>query len=66
MEINQVRLGWRMSGKNVYIHVRRVGILYSIDGTNFESTGGEIFREPIDKNFPALTIHHIRIVHLLQ
>ena len=60
MEINQVRLGWRMSGKNVYIHVRRVGILYSIDGTNFESTGGEIFREPIDKklsspNYPPYT-----------
>lgn len=60
MDINQVRLGWRMNGANVYMHVRKVEILYSTDGTNFISTGGEIFREPVDgkltsPNYPAYT-----------
>lgn len=60
MEINQVRLGWRMYGSSVYMHVRKVEILYSTDGINFVSTGGEILREPIDgkltsANYPAYT-----------
>ena len=48
MNINQVRLGWRMYGANVYIHVKKAEMLYSNDGTNFTSTGGIIFREPVD------------------
>lgn len=60
MEINQVRLGWRMYGSSVYMHVRKVEILYSTDGTNFTPTGGEIFREPVDgkltsANYPPYT-----------
>lgn len=48
MNINQVRLGWRMYGANVYMHVRKVEILYSNDGSNFTATEGEILREPVD------------------
>lgn len=48
MDISQVRLAWRMSGANVYIHVKKAEILYSNDGENFASTGGVIFREPVD------------------
>lgn len=48
MDVSQVRLGWRMYGSNVYLHVRRAEILYSNDGVNFISTGGEIFREPVN------------------
>lgn len=60
MEVNQVRLGWRMYGSNVYMHVRKVEILYSTDGTNFMPTGGEILREPVDgkltsPNYPPYT-----------
>lgn len=60
MDINQVRLGWRMNGATVYLHVRKVEILYSNDGTNFIATGGEILREPIDgkisgSNYPPYT-----------
>lgn len=60
MNINQVRLGWRMYGSSVYMHVRRVEILYSTDGTNFIPTGGEILREPVDgkltsADYPAYT-----------
>lgn len=60
MDINQVRLGWRMNGANVYIHVRKVEILVSNDGVNFTPTGGEIFREPVDgklssPNYPPYT-----------
>lgn len=59
-EINQVRLGWRMYDSSVYMHVRKVEILYSTDGTNFTQTGGEILREPVDgkltsSNYPAYT-----------
>lgn len=60
MDINQVRLGWRMYGANVYIHVRKVIIETSNDGINFTPTGGEIFREPVDNklsspNYPKYT-----------
>lgn len=60
MDISQVRLGWRMNGANVYIHVRKAEILYSNDGTNFTSTGGKLFREPVDgkmssPNYPRYT-----------
>lgn len=48
MNINQVRLGWRMYGSSVYLHVRKVEILVSNDGVNFTPTGGEILREPVD------------------
>lgn len=60
MEVSQVRLGWRMYGTSVYLHVRRAEILYSNDGVNFIPTGGEIFREPVDgkvtsPNYPRYT-----------
>ena len=59
-DINQVRLGWRMYGQNIYIHTKKVIIEYSNDGTNFSPTGGEIYRLPENNaltsvNYPRYT-----------
>ena len=59
-DINQVRLGWRMYGQNVYIHTKKVIIETSSDGVSFTPTGGEIYREPIGTalssvNYPKYT-----------
>ena len=59
-DINQVRLGWRMNGQNVYIQTRKVDIEASTDGINFTPTGGVIFREPTgtaltSPNYPRYT-----------
>ena len=59
-DINQIRLGWRMYGQNVYIHTKKVIIESSNDGVNFTPTGGEIYREPTGTalssvNYPRYT-----------
>ena len=52
-DVNQVRLGWRMYGQNIYMHTKKVVVEYSNDGENFTPTGGVIYREMVDNKLTS-------------